>query len=208
MTSVRTVRTTGRRSGGRNRTVDDVRGRAGLHPHGDVERPILRLRGRHHPIPAGPGGEIPAAGRDQPRPHQPPAVLGCFDQLIALIHSRTLTPVTLDEMFGTSRAPAERPTHPPRPERRAGDARGPCEDAGACGCRELVSPSLTGAFSGVRPILAGSGLVRRSTAIACRSALGARRTGCDRSRCQIRFAHQNRTNRPICAKPAAPARAG
>ena len=58
--------------GRRNRTVDDVRGRAGLHPHGDVERLILRLRGRHHPIPAGPGGEIPAAGRDQPRPRQPP----------------------------------------------------------------------------------------------------------------------------------------
>ena len=33
-----------------------------------------------------------------------PTVLGCFDQLVALIHSRTLTPVTLDEMFGTSRA--------------------------------------------------------------------------------------------------------
>jgi len=33
-----------------------------------------------------------------------PAVLSCFDQLVELIHSRNLTPVTLDEMFGTSRA--------------------------------------------------------------------------------------------------------
>jgi peptidoglycan/xylan/chitin deacetylase (PgdA/CDA1 family) len=33
-----------------------------------------------------------------------PAVLSCFDQLLDLIHSRNLTPVTLDEMFGTSRA--------------------------------------------------------------------------------------------------------
>ena len=33
-----------------------------------------------------------------------PTVLSCFDQLVALIHSRTLTPVTLDEMFDTSRA--------------------------------------------------------------------------------------------------------
>jgi peptidoglycan-N-acetylglucosamine deacetylase len=33
-----------------------------------------------------------------------PPVLSCFDQLVALIHSRNLTPVTLDEMFGTSRA--------------------------------------------------------------------------------------------------------
>ena len=33
-----------------------------------------------------------------------PTVLGCFDQLVALIHSRALTPVTPDEMFGTSRA--------------------------------------------------------------------------------------------------------
>ena len=33
-----------------------------------------------------------------------PAVLSCFDQLVALIHSRNLTPATLDEMFGTSRA--------------------------------------------------------------------------------------------------------
>ncbi len=32
-----------------------------------------------------------------------PTVLSCFDQLVALIHSRNLTPVTLDEMFGTSR---------------------------------------------------------------------------------------------------------
>jgi peptidoglycan/xylan/chitin deacetylase (PgdA/CDA1 family) len=32
-----------------------------------------------------------------------PPVLSCFDQLVALIHSRNLTPVTLDEMFGTSR---------------------------------------------------------------------------------------------------------
>jgi hypothetical protein len=31
-------------------------------------------------------------------------VLSCFDQLVALIHSRNLKPVTLDEMFGTSRA--------------------------------------------------------------------------------------------------------
>ena len=33
-----------------------------------------------------------------------PPVLSCFDQLVAMIHSRNLTPVTLDEMFGTSRA--------------------------------------------------------------------------------------------------------
>ena len=33
-----------------------------------------------------------------------PAVLSCFDQLADLIRSRALTPVTLDEMFGTSRA--------------------------------------------------------------------------------------------------------
>ena len=33
-----------------------------------------------------------------------PAVLSCFDQLMDLIHSRDLTPVTLDEMFATSRA--------------------------------------------------------------------------------------------------------
>ena len=33
-----------------------------------------------------------------------PAVLGLFDQLMDLIHSRDLHPVTLDEMFGTSRA--------------------------------------------------------------------------------------------------------
>jgi len=69
-----------------------------------VERLILRLRGRHHPIPAGPGGEIPAAGRDNLGHANHPTVLGCFDQLVTLIHSRTLTPVTLDEMFGTSRA--------------------------------------------------------------------------------------------------------
>ena len=33
-----------------------------------------------------------------------PTVLGLFDQLAALIKQRNLTPVTLDEMFGTSRA--------------------------------------------------------------------------------------------------------
>lgn len=33
-----------------------------------------------------------------------PAVLSCFDQLMDLIHSRDLTPVTLDEMFSTNRA--------------------------------------------------------------------------------------------------------
>lgn len=33
-----------------------------------------------------------------------PTVLGLFDQILALIHDRQLTPVTLDEMFGTSRA--------------------------------------------------------------------------------------------------------
>jgi len=33
-----------------------------------------------------------------------PAVLSCFDQLLELIRNRNLTPVTLDEMFGTSRA--------------------------------------------------------------------------------------------------------
>jgi peptidoglycan/xylan/chitin deacetylase (PgdA/CDA1 family) len=33
-----------------------------------------------------------------------PTVLGLFDQLTALIKQRDLTPVTLDEMFGTSRA--------------------------------------------------------------------------------------------------------
>ncbi|MCW2722126.1 polysaccharide deacetylase family protein [Pseudonocardia sp.] len=33
-----------------------------------------------------------------------PTVLGLFDQLLALIHDRQLTPVTLDEMFDTSRA--------------------------------------------------------------------------------------------------------
>jgi peptidoglycan-N-acetylglucosamine deacetylase len=33
-----------------------------------------------------------------------PAVLSCFDQLVELIRSRNLTPVTLDEMLGTSRS--------------------------------------------------------------------------------------------------------
>ena len=33
-----------------------------------------------------------------------PAVLSCFDQLVTLIHSRNLTPVTRDEMFRPSRA--------------------------------------------------------------------------------------------------------
>ena len=33
-----------------------------------------------------------------------PAVLSCFDHLMDLIHSRDLTPVTLDEMFATNRA--------------------------------------------------------------------------------------------------------
>ncbi|HEX7658896.1 MAG TPA: polysaccharide deacetylase family protein [Pseudonocardiaceae bacterium] len=33
-----------------------------------------------------------------------PTVLGLFDQIAALIRQRDLTPVTLDEMFGTSRA--------------------------------------------------------------------------------------------------------
>ena len=33
-----------------------------------------------------------------------PAVLSCFDQLMDLIHSRDLNPVTLDEMFATNRA--------------------------------------------------------------------------------------------------------
>ncbi|GAA1847679.1 polysaccharide deacetylase family protein [Pseudonocardia ailaonensis] len=33
-----------------------------------------------------------------------PTILGLFDQLTDLIRERTLTPVTLDEMFGTSRA--------------------------------------------------------------------------------------------------------
>jgi len=33
-----------------------------------------------------------------------PTVLGCFDQIQALIKQRNLSPVTLDEMFGTSRA--------------------------------------------------------------------------------------------------------
>jgi peptidoglycan/xylan/chitin deacetylase (PgdA/CDA1 family) len=33
-----------------------------------------------------------------------PAVLGLFDQLLDLIRSRDLNPVTLDEMFATSRA--------------------------------------------------------------------------------------------------------
>jgi peptidoglycan/xylan/chitin deacetylase (PgdA/CDA1 family) len=33
-----------------------------------------------------------------------PTVLGLFDQIMALIRQRDLTPVTLDEMFGTSRA--------------------------------------------------------------------------------------------------------
>jgi peptidoglycan-N-acetylglucosamine deacetylase len=32
-----------------------------------------------------------------------PAVLSVFDQLMDLIHSRDLHPVTLDEMFATSR---------------------------------------------------------------------------------------------------------
>jgi peptidoglycan/xylan/chitin deacetylase (PgdA/CDA1 family) len=33
-----------------------------------------------------------------------PTVVGLFDQLLGLIHDRQLEPVTLDEMFGTSRA--------------------------------------------------------------------------------------------------------
>jgi hypothetical protein len=33
-----------------------------------------------------------------------PTVLGLFDQILALIRDRQLEPVTLDEMFGTSRA--------------------------------------------------------------------------------------------------------
>ncbi len=33
-----------------------------------------------------------------------PAVLGVFDQITDLIHSRDLAPATLDEMFATSRA--------------------------------------------------------------------------------------------------------
>jgi hypothetical protein len=33
-----------------------------------------------------------------------PTVLGLFDQITNLIKQRNLTPVTLDEMFGTSRA--------------------------------------------------------------------------------------------------------
>jgi peptidoglycan-N-acetylglucosamine deacetylase len=33
-----------------------------------------------------------------------PTVLGLFDQIMALLRARNLTPVTLDEMFGTSRA--------------------------------------------------------------------------------------------------------
>jgi hypothetical protein len=33
-----------------------------------------------------------------------PTVLGLFDQLLTLIHDRQLHAVTLDEMFGTSRA--------------------------------------------------------------------------------------------------------
>lgn len=35
-----------------------------------------------------------------------PTVLGLFDQLTALIRSQSLTPVTLDEMFGSRRPPA------------------------------------------------------------------------------------------------------
>jgi hypothetical protein len=31
-------------------------------------------------------------------------VLGLFDEILALIKQRNLTPVTMDEMFGTSRA--------------------------------------------------------------------------------------------------------
>jgi hypothetical protein len=33
-----------------------------------------------------------------------PTVLGLFDQIQSIIASRALEPVTLDEMFGTSRA--------------------------------------------------------------------------------------------------------
>jgi hypothetical protein len=33
-----------------------------------------------------------------------PTILGLFDQVTALIKDRSLQPVTLDEMFGTSRA--------------------------------------------------------------------------------------------------------
>jgi hypothetical protein len=33
-----------------------------------------------------------------------PTVLGLFDQIMTLINQRNLTPVTMDEMFGTSRA--------------------------------------------------------------------------------------------------------
>ena len=32
-----------------------------------------------------------------------PTVLGLFDQILELVRQRRLTPVTLDEMFGTSR---------------------------------------------------------------------------------------------------------
>lgn len=38
-----------------------------------------------------------------------PTILGLFDQIMALIKQRNLQPVTLDEMFGTSRAQATRP---------------------------------------------------------------------------------------------------
>ena len=34
----------------------------------------------------------------------PPTVTGLYDQILALIHQRRLDPVTLDTMFGTSRA--------------------------------------------------------------------------------------------------------
>lgn len=41
-----------------------------------------------------------------------PTVLGLFDQITQLIHDRALTPVTLDEMFGTSRRHAATDTKP------------------------------------------------------------------------------------------------
>lgn len=79
------------------------RGRARLHQHPDVERD---LRGRHARDPT----QIIALAEQWLKPgtiilghlnHTP--ILSLLDQIQSIITARNLDPVTMDEMFGTSR---------------------------------------------------------------------------------------------------------
>lgn len=77
---------------------------ARLGPGGHVERNARRRRRGQSPVPARPGPRYLQPGTIMLGHANHPTVIGLLDDLLDLIRSRALSPVTLDEMFHITRA--------------------------------------------------------------------------------------------------------